>query len=466
MNLAVRNVTGKDPDAYLADYRNHSNMRMQEVKEAIGIEGRTTIFNPAYIKEKMKGGASSASTFAEIVTNTYGWNVMKPKAIDKEMWDEIYNVYVKDKYNLGTKEFFDKQNPAALMEMTAVMMESARKGMWKATPQQLKDIAKLHTETVNKYKPSCSGFVCDNAKLRNYIASKTDAASAKEYQQNVEQIRDAEAAKNSSDKGMVMKKETLSEDAQKKEYGRIVKGITYPPILNSIILIVETLVLVMMILVCFSFVLKQTFHGVKEIMIISVLVAFFVGMTWPFAIEQSKTQIAAWIADQKLMLDMAVLLSIDVALTMLFCVHHVDLKTSEHVSRRKWVFFIFLKYFPGLLIFPVLFSVLVMTIFLLPGVSFQVVAWVLAVVLLVLTPVFIYGLRWLLPERPIRLELLFLVEVLLGLMGIIGTVNGRTAVAGFNSFDALSLLGVIAIVIVGMAIGWAVYNYQIKKYRV
>ena len=215
MNLAVRNVTGKDPDAYLADYRNHSNMRMQEVKEAIGIEGRTTIFNPAYIKEKMKGGASSASTFAEIVTNTYGWNVMKPKAIDKEMWDEIYNVYVKDKYHLGTKEFFDKQNPAALMEMTAVMMESARKGMWKATPQQLKDIAKLHTETVNKYKPSCSGFVCDNAKLRNYIASKTDAASAKEYQQNVEQIRDAEAAKNSSDKGMVMKKETLNDEAQK-----------------------------------------------------------------------------------------------------------------------------------------------------------------------------------------------------------------------------------------------------------
>lgn len=194
--------------------------------------------------------------------------------------------------------------------------------------------------------------------------------------------------------------------------------------------------------------------------------SLFVGMTWPFAIEQSKTQIAAWIADQKLMLDMAVLLSIDVALTMLFCVHHVDLKTSEHVSRRKWVFFIFLKYFPGLLVFPVLFSVLVMTIFLLPGVSFQVVAWVLAVVLLVLIPVFTYGLRWLLPERPIRLELLFLVEVLLGLMGIIGTVNGRTAVAGFNSFDALSLLGVIAIVIVGMAIGWAVYNYQIKKYRV
>lgn len=240
MNLAVRNVTGKDPDAYLADYRNHNNMRMQEVKEAIGVESRTTLFNPAYIKEKMKGGASSADGFAELVKNTYGWNVMKPKAIDKEMWDEIYNVYVKDKYNLGTKEYFDKQNPAALMEMTAVMMESARKGMWKATPQQLKDIAQLHTETVNKYKPSCSGFVCNNSKLRDYIASKSDAATAKEYQQNVEQIRDAEAASKNNDKGMVMKKETLNEDAQKTT--TVVSGIVVAAIV--VVAIVLLLVLV------------------------------------------------------------------------------------------------------------------------------------------------------------------------------------------------------------------------------
>jgi hypothetical protein len=46
------------------------------------------------------------------------------------------------------------------------------------------------------------------------------------------------------------------------------------------------------------------------------------------------------------------------------------------------------------------------------------------------------------------------------------TMPLTTVVVGFNSFDALSLLGVIAIVIVGMAIGWSIYNYQIKKYRV
>ena len=37
-------------------------------------------------------------------------------------------------------------------------------GMEQASGQQIADIAKLHTDLVNKYKPSCSGFVCANAK--------------------------------------------------------------------------------------------------------------------------------------------------------------------------------------------------------------------------------------------------------------------------------------------------------------
>lgn len=219
MNLAVRNVTGKDPDAYLSDYRNRNNARMQEVKEAIGVESRTTIFNPAYIKEKMKGEAGAANTFAEIIQNTYGWNVMKPKAIDKQMWDEIYNVYVKDKFNLGIQEYFEKQNPAALEEMTAVMLETVRKGMWKASEQQVADIAKLHMDMVNKYKPSCSGFVCDNAKLRQFIASKTDAQTASQYKENISQIREAAASKEQ--KGMVMKKEEMNAAEAEKQTNKV-----------------------------------------------------------------------------------------------------------------------------------------------------------------------------------------------------------------------------------------------------
>ncbi len=207
MNLAVRNVTGKEPDAYMSDYRNRNNMRMQELKEAIGVESRTTIFNPAYIREKMKGGAGAAAGFAEIVQNTYGWNVMKPDAIDNELWDEIYNVYVQDKFGLGVQDYFERQNPAALEEMTAVMMETARKGMWDASAEQLKAIAELHTGLVEKYKPSCSGFVCNNTKLREFIASKTAPEAADRYERNIRDIREASL---SEDRSMVLKREEMN----------------------------------------------------------------------------------------------------------------------------------------------------------------------------------------------------------------------------------------------------------------
>ena len=95
--------------------------------------------------------------------------------------------------------------------MTAVMMETARKGMWKASEHQLADIADLHTQLVNNYKPSCSGFVCDNAKLRQFIAQNTNAEQANEYIQNIKEIREQQASNDK--KGTVMKKEDLNNPA-------------------------------------------------------------------------------------------------------------------------------------------------------------------------------------------------------------------------------------------------------------
>ncbi len=209
MNLAVRNVTGKDPEAYLSDYRNRNNARMQEVKEAIGIESRSTILNPSYIKEKMKGGAGDASGVADVIRNTYGWNVMKPEAIDDELWNDIYDTYVEDKNNLGVKDYFKSVNPAAIQEMTAVMLETVRKGMWDASPEQVAKMADLHTEVVKEFGAACSGFVCDNAKLRDFISSKVSSRVAGEYNKEIGKAR-AENISADSD-GLVMKKDELNQ---------------------------------------------------------------------------------------------------------------------------------------------------------------------------------------------------------------------------------------------------------------
>ena len=211
LNLTVRNVTGKDPDTYFNDLRNRHHARVQELKEAIGVEARTTIFNPVYIREQLKGGASSAANFTEVVRNTYGWNVMKPAAIDNELWDRIYDIYVQDQLHLGTREFFERESPAALQEMTAIMLETARKGYWKASPEQLKAIAELHGELVTRHEAACSGFTCDNAKLRDFIGRQLTPDKAQAYRASVDRAIATAPSDNSADqKSMVLEKESLN----------------------------------------------------------------------------------------------------------------------------------------------------------------------------------------------------------------------------------------------------------------
>ena len=218
MNMAVRQVTGKDPDAVFSDYRNRNNYRIQDSKEAIGVEARTKLFNPTYIKNALRGGELHTDEIAEMVRNTYGWNVMKPKNIDREMWDEVYNVYVKDKYQLDIGVQLAEVNPGALQEMTATMMETARKGYWKATPQQLADIAALHVSLVSRFGPTGTAFESANPQLQDFIARQAPQAEGKAYRQHMSQgVANA--------RGMVMEKQTAQLGDAEEDDGSGASGI-------------------------------------------------------------------------------------------------------------------------------------------------------------------------------------------------------------------------------------------------
>ncbi len=240
MNLAIREVTGKEPEAYFADYRNRNNVKMQELKEAVGIESRSTIFNPEYIKEMMKGGASSASQVTGVVSNMYGWNVMKKELIDNGMWDKVYDIYVKDSFSLGTQKFFEAKNPAALQEVTAVMMETARKGLWKATDKQLKDIAKLHTDLVKQYGASGSAFSGNNVKLQNFIASNVNTQDAAQYKQQIKNMNtNSSSVANKNSK--VLKKQEIRNTDQAEKSGSL-NGVLIVSIVLALFVVAVVLV--------------------------------------------------------------------------------------------------------------------------------------------------------------------------------------------------------------------------------
>ncbi|MBQ8760059.1 MAG: hypothetical protein IJZ06_01390 [Bacteroidales bacterium] len=225
----------------------------------------------------------------------------------------------------------------------------------------------------------------------------------------------------------------------------------------------ENVVLVMMILVCFNYILKQTYRKVYSIAFSAIVCALFVGLMWPYAIEQSKSQISDWLANSALMLDIAVILTLEVAVQMAFCVLSAHIQTSGKVKPITiWVYRV-LRWFPGVLIFPVLFSLLVSAIFALPGVSFSLIAWVLAAIVFIVIPLAAWGVKWLLPEKEIRLELLFLSNALIAILGVIATVNGQTAVAGISDVDWKALGGVVSLLICGLALGIIAYRIKLKR---
>lgn len=228
----------------------------------------------------------------------------------------------------------------------------------------------------------------------------------------------------------------------------------------------ETVVKLAMVLVSLSFVLKLTGYKLRQLLLMALLCALFVGFSWQFAAEQSKTAIASWLSDRELMQDIAVLMTLDVALQMAYCLMAVNLMNSGPLKRRTILVYKLLRLFPGIMVFLVLFSLLVSCVFAFPGVSFPLISWCMAAAVLVLLPLAVLGVRKLLPEKEIRLELLFLSNALTAALGVIATVNGTTASESVDSVDYPATVAVIGIVLLGAALGFLLYRLKAgRKWR-
>lgn len=101
----------------------------------------------------------------------------------------------------------------------------------------------------------------------------------------------------------------------------------------------ETVVVVLMILVSFNFLLKLTYCKLWTVGVIAVSACLFVGLMWPLAIEQSKTQIADWLSNPQLMLDTSVILSLEVVLQLAYCMLAKDTfkQPARWVVERYWL---------------------------------------------------------------------------------------------------------------------------------
>ena len=223
----------------------------------------------------------------------------------------------------------------------------------------------------------------------------------------------------------------------------------------------ETVILVLMLVVIFMTWLKLTFLKMWQIIVVAVICSLFIGFSWPYAIQQSRNEISEWLGNQRLMLDTSVLLTIEVFWQMAYCMLSGKLLYGETISRRTiWIYRI-LRFFPGLLIFPVLFYLQIQVMYQISGVDFAIVSWSLALIVFVAVIGGSYLLKWFLPQKSLRLEVLFLSSSLVLILGIVTTVNGTTSFKGAEPIEWNALLAFCVLTFVCAVIGY--FKFQIRK---
>lgn len=215
----------------------------------------------------------------------------------------------------------------------------------------------------------------------------------------------------------------------------------------------ETVVVLIMFMVGLSYVLRLTFmpawQAIVEALVLALVTVAFVDI----AVSQSKTQISQWLETPDLMLDLAVILTLDLAWQIAFCIS----MTGKGVKIRDRIARTLTLYIPGLLIFPVSFYMLVQLIFSCPGMDFNTIGYTLGGAIAIVVPSLAMAAKYLLPEKGERLELIFYISCIIGLLGVISTVNGRTATTGTNEVNYSSLLAIFAIAVVGASCGYLIF---------
>jgi cobaltochelatase CobN len=180
MTMAVRDLDGKSPETYIADVRDVERPVMETLGETLTRDLRGKFWNPRWIREQQAEGFSGAVEITQTATNLFGWQVTKPEAVSEYVWDEVQRVYVEDTLALDLPAWFDRENPYAYQNVTAILLESARKGFWNPSPETLENTANAYAQSVARHGPAGDLRTSDNFRFQSFVGEQLHAPGNQE----------------------------------------------------------------------------------------------------------------------------------------------------------------------------------------------------------------------------------------------------------------------------------------------
>lgn len=194
--LAIRSIDGASPEVVVSNLTDEGSMKHEKLKYFLSKEMNTRYLNPTWINAMLDEGYSGSRFIRQVSANLWGWQVTVPEAVDQNKWDNFYEVYVKDKYELDIAERFEESgNLYAYQVMISRMYEAIRKSYWTPDEEVKQKLLSEFLETVETVGLSCNLNVCNNAKLEDFLNKEMEeingisSKSIKNYQNQLKEIR-------------------------------------------------------------------------------------------------------------------------------------------------------------------------------------------------------------------------------------------------------------------------------------
>ena len=134
LSVAVRSLTGKNPELYFGDNAVPENPKVKLLTEEINKVYRSRVINPKWIEGVMRHGYKGAFEMAATIDYLFAYDATA-NCVEDFIYEGVTKAYLLDE---KVQNFIQSKNPWALRDMAERLLEANQRGLWRSpTPETL-----------------------------------------------------------------------------------------------------------------------------------------------------------------------------------------------------------------------------------------------------------------------------------------------------------------------------------------
>ncbi len=135
LTVAVRAISGQNPEIYFGDNSLPSNPKIRHLKEEIAKVYRSRVINPKWIAGVMRHGYKGAFEMSATVDYLFAYDATT-SCVEDFMYTGIAQAYLLDS---TVQQFIQEKNPWALRDIAERLLEAHQRGLWEEVDHLMLD---------------------------------------------------------------------------------------------------------------------------------------------------------------------------------------------------------------------------------------------------------------------------------------------------------------------------------------